>query len=76
MYALAARLLEAGAIPRTAAEDAFHVAVATVNGIDYLVTWNCKHIANATMRTRIEAVCAGAGYDAPVICTPEELLEE
>ena len=75
-YELAEQLITQGAVPRAAEEDALHIAVATVNGIDYLVTWNCKHIANATMRTRIEEVCAEGGYDAPVICTPEELLEE
>ena len=75
-YLLSEQLLAQAAIPQAAAEDALHVAVATVNGMDYLVTWNCKHIANATMRVRIEDACADAGYGAPVICTPEELLEE
>ena len=43
--------------------------------MDFLLTWNCRHIANATMRTRIEDVCEADGFEAPVICTPEELLE-
>jgi hypothetical protein len=73
---LAERLIADGAVPRDAQEDALHIAVAAVHGMDYLLTWNCRHIANATMRTRIQATCADAGYDAPVICTPEELLEE
>ena len=45
-----------------------------INGIDYLETWNFKHIANATLRSRIESVCREAGYEPPLICTPEELL--
>jgi hypothetical protein len=48
---------------------------AAVHGMDYLVTWNCKHIANAAMRHRIEAICCQRGVDPPTICTPEELLE-
>ena len=47
-----------------------------VHGMDYLLTWNCKHIANAVIRPRIEGICRAAGYEPPVICTPEELLEE
>lgn len=74
--ALAERLLADGAVPKAAAEDALHIAVAAVHGMQYLMTWNCKHIANAATRSRIEVVCNEAGYDMPVICTPEELLEE
>lgn len=44
-------------------------------GIEYLVTWNCRHIANATLRSRIERVCRGRGYEPAVICTPDELME-
>ena len=72
---LAHRLVDHQAIPSRAAEDALHIAVATVNGMDYLVTWNFKHIANATMRSRIEYVCRLNGYEPPVICSPQELLE-
>lgn len=74
--ALAERLMVDKAVPEQAEEDALHIAVAAVHGMDYLLTWNCKHIANATMRAKIEAVCLDAGYEAPVICTPEELLED
>lgn len=73
---LAAQLVTDAAIPRDAGEDALHVAVATVHGMDYLLTWNCRHIANASMRNRIVETCARSGYEAPVICTPEELLED
>jgi predicted nucleic acid-binding protein len=73
---LASQLVMRGAVPKIAAEDALHIAVAATNGIEYLLTWNCKHIANATMRTNIEGVCREAGYEPPVICTPEELGNE
>ena len=72
---LARNLLALGAVPRSAGDDAAHIAIAVTNGIDYLVTWNFRHIANATMRSRIDDVCRSAGYDPPVICTPSELLE-
>jgi hypothetical protein len=65
-----------GAVPQIAPEDAIHIAVAVVNGIDYLISWNCKHIANAKMRSKIEQVCLSRGYEPIIICTPEELLED
>ncbi|OHB84419.1 MAG: hypothetical protein A2V98_24160 [Planctomycetes bacterium RBG_16_64_12] len=68
-------LVAGGAVPSTEAEDALHIALAVVNGIEYLVTWNFKHIANAAMRSRIHSVCIAEGYDPSTICTPEELLE-
>lgn len=74
--ALAAKLVESGAVPKKAVEDALHIAVAAVHGVEYLVTWNCKHIANATMRQAIENACREAGYEPPVICTPEELMND
>ena len=72
---LTEKLLDQGAVPRSAAEDAAHIAIAAANGIDYLVTWNFRHIANATMRSRIEDVCRRSGFGPPVICTPSELVE-
>ena len=72
--ALARALIDDGAVPEKAAEDALHIALATVHGMDYLLTWNCRHIANAEMRGRIEAVCLDRGYEPPIICTPEELM--
>jgi preprotein translocase subunit SecB len=63
-------------MPAKAAIDAAHVAIATVHGMSFLLTWNCKHIANAVMRETIESICRRAGFRPPVICTPEELLEE
>jgi len=72
---LAERLIESGAIPEKKAEDAVHIAIAVSNGVEFLVTWNCRHIANATMRTQIERVCRSAGYEPAIICTPDELME-
>lgn len=74
--ALAEKLLADGSVPAEAEEDALHIALAAVHGMDYLLTWNCRHIANASMRSRIQVSCFEAGYDVAVICTPEELLEE
>ena len=72
---LARALVAGGAVPSTEPEDALHIALAVVNGIEYLVTWNFKHIANAAMRSKIHGVCIAEGYDPCTICTPEELLE-
>jgi Rad3-related DNA helicase len=72
---LAQQLIQSGAIPETAAEDAAHIAIAVTNGVEYLVTWNCRHIANAAMRSEIERVCRRAGFEPTIICTPDELME-
>lgn len=72
---LAEKLIKQNAIPRQAAEDALHIAVATVSGMDYLVTWNFKHIANAALRANVELVCRLNGYEPPVICSLMELME-
>lgn len=74
--ALAEQLVAAGPIPQKSAADALHIAIAAVNGVDYLLTWNCTHLANAAHRHRIEALVEEAGYACPVICTPEELMED
>lgn len=73
--ALADELLKRGALPTKAQRDALHIAVATANGIDYLLSWNCKHIANAHVRRMVERIFRAAGYEPSVICTPEELGE-
>ncbi len=74
--ALASRLVDGVPLPEKASADALHIAIAVVGGIDYLLTWNCRHIANAAMRHKIEAVCRTDGYEPPVICTPVELMED
>ncbi len=71
---LAKKLIADKALPPKAATDALHIAVATVHRIDYLLSWNCKHIANAEMQDAIRKVCEKSGYKCPTICTPEELL--
>lgn len=71
--ALAQRLISAGVMPTMAAADALHIAIAAVHGMDFLLTWNCKHINNAHTARRIEELCREARYVCPVICTPEEL---
>jgi hypothetical protein len=73
---LASRILASGKIPRKAAADAAHIAIAAVHGMDFLVTWNCVHIANATNARALSLICRDHGYDCPVICTPEELMGE
>ena len=72
--ALAKLMIERNLIPETVAEDAAHIAIATVNAMDYLLTWNFKHIANAVIRGKVEALCRSEGYVPPIICTPEELI--
>ncbi len=62
-------------MPQSAPNDAAHVAIAVVNRVDYLVTWNFRHIANAAMRSSIEDVCRRAGHPLPVICSPNQLME-
>jgi predicted nucleic acid-binding protein len=71
--ALAATLITGQALPAQATQDALHLALACVHGMEYLLTWNCTHLANARLRGRIEQVCREAGYVPPIICTPEEL---
>ncbi len=73
---LGQELIRHHALPANAEIDAYHVAVATVNGMEYLLTWNCTHIANAHTRPKIEATCRALGYEPPIICTPQELTEE
>jgi predicted nucleic acid-binding protein len=68
-------LVASGAVPEKASADALHIAIAVTSDVDCLVTWNCRHLANATIRARIEEVCLAAGYRPVIICTPEELLE-
>ncbi len=73
---LASALLQSGVIPAKAAGDASHIAVCAVHGIDYLMTWNCAHIANASIIKTVRKILEEQGFSCPIICTPEELLEE
>jgi len=71
---LANALISSKVVPVKAATDALHIAVSAVNKMDFLLTWNCKHIANAYIQDRIEKVCNKLGYKKPSLCTPVELL--
>lgn len=68
-------LIRLNLVPKQALADALHIAIAATTGMDYLLTWNCKHIANAVTRPKIENLCREMEIIPPVICTPEELLE-
>lgn len=72
---LAPTIMRAAGLATNAATDALHIALAAVHGMHYLVTWNCKHIANAVIRRAVERQCRLAGFEPPVICMPQELLE-
>ena len=73
---LAEALVKTGPIPEEHPEDALHIALATINGMDFLLTWNFNHINNAIMKTKILKVTESHGYECPVICSPDELLGE
>ena len=70
---LAEQLVEALNLPERARLDAAHVAVAAVHAIDFLLTWNCRHLANANLASKIERACLASGYVSPRIITPEQL---
>jgi hypothetical protein len=72
--ALTRAIMAAGILPPHVVRDAAHVAVAAVHAVDYLLTWNCKHLANAQITRRIAVVCEKLGRKMPIICTPEELM--
>ncbi len=76
IISLAEAICEEIRLPERAQADAYHIAIPSVHGIEYLVTWNCKHIANAFMLRKIEQIVRAKGYTMPVVCTPEELMEE
>jgi hypothetical protein len=71
---LASGILASGILPRKAATDAAHIAIAAVHGMDFLLTWNCVHIANAAIAKAVANTCRQRGFECPVICTPEELF--
>jgi predicted nucleic acid-binding protein len=71
---LAEQFLERSNLPAKADVDAVHIAAATVHGMDYLLTWNCKHIANAQIQGKLAEISLDFGYELPILCTPYELL--
>lgn len=75
VVSIAEKLLSDAGLPSKARIDALHIATAAIGGMDYLLTWNCAHIANPALRFKIETVIRSFGYEPPIICTPQELLE-
>ena len=75
VVALAETFIRNGTLPTQARVDGIHVGVAAVNGIEYLLTWNLRHLANAVIRGKIDEAVRKAGLVPPIICTPEELME-
>src|SRR2546423_12680883 len=71
---LTKHILSSGALPPSAVRDAAHVAVAAIHGMEYLLTWNCRHLANAQIKQKIESVCQAFGYRMAIIFTPGELM--
>ena len=71
---LAGLFLDNNHLPRKSAADALHIAIATVHGIDYLLTWNCRHIANAEIQKSLRKTAQQEGYELPLLCTPNELM--
>jgi len=71
---IALSLIDRLALPKHAIMDAAHIAICVVHGMDYLLTWNCTHIANATYQPIINDACGAFGYSMPVICTPDQLM--
>jgi hypothetical protein len=72
---LAEALMQTGPIPREYPDDALHIAVASTSGMDFLLTWNFRHINNARMKPQVAGIVARFGYEYPVVCTPQELME-
>ena len=67
--------MQAMSLPARARLDAGHIAIAAVPGMSFLLTWNCRHLANGMLMPKIEEVCSGEGYASPQILTPEQLTE-
>ena len=71
---IAKAIMESGLLPQSATGDAIHIAVSLVHGIDILLTWNCRHIANAVIMRELSDIVTSCGYEIPILCTPEELI--
>ena len=73
---MADRLMAAALLPAKARLDALHICSAAFHRIDYLLTWNCAHIANARILPRIRDFLNDLGYELPIVCTPEEMSDD
>ena len=71
---LAQCFLDSRLMPKKAIDDALHVELAALHGLDYLLTWKCRHIANAEIVRGLAELCEEAGYELPTVCTPEQLM--
>jgi len=71
---VAKAIMASGLLPPKATRDAIHIAASSVHGVDILLTWNCRHIANAAIMKELRTIVANCGYEMPIPCTPEELL--
>jgi hypothetical protein len=71
---LMVKLIGNGLLPRNAGADAEHIAIAATHSVQYLLTWNCKHLANATIARNVVRMCGKSGLTCPEICTPEQLM--
>ena len=71
---LGRQFIAKSSLPTKASDDAIHIAVATVHKLDYLLTWNCKHIANGQIQKKLAEICDDFGCKLPIICTPYELM--
>jgi len=71
---LASEIIASGVIPKDSPTDAAHIAIAAVHDMQFLMTWNCAHIANAEISPVVEKICKAHGFECPIICTPEELM--
>jgi predicted nucleic acid-binding protein len=71
---LAQSLIVSGGLPKKAVNDAAHIALAAVHEMHFLMTWNCRHIANAEMLRKVQSICRAHSTNCPVVCTPEELM--
>ncbi|MCU0783408.1 MAG: hypothetical protein MUF81_05035, partial [Verrucomicrobia bacterium] len=69
-------ILASGLLPADADRDAAHIALATVHEMDILLSWNCRHIANAAIQARLRRLVEKSGFALPVLCTPDELTGE
>lgn len=72
---LADSIIRRAVLPSKAAADALHISLAAVNGMNFLITWNCTHLANGFILQSVNMLCRDAGFEPPIVCTPEELME-
>ncbi len=75
VFSLTQILIQEALFPLKAIRDISHIAISAVHGVNYLLTWNCTHINNASIKENVKTICEHQGFQFPIICTPEELME-